>query len=160
MHNIPTTLYSEIHEIMPIICVDCVISVDNKILLVKRKCEPMSGAWWFPGGRLTKNERLNTAMSRIVKSETGLDLSRPVMLGHDETKFEADPFGHGAGTHTVNFVYASRVSEMAMMRMALDSNHIECSTFSFEEIYQSDMHSYIKKFTALSEGVFNNSAVF
>lgn len=153
MAEIASSLYSQIHQLMPIVCVDCVVSVDNKILLVKRKCDPMKGSWWFPGGRLYRDESLDSAAVRIVKGETGIDLVRPILIGHDSTKFETDPFGHGKGTHTVNFVYASKTSEIAMMRVVLDENHIAHSAFTYEDIYQSDMHPYIKRFTALTEGI-------
>jgi colanic acid biosynthesis protein WcaH len=155
METIPTADWVKIHRTMPIICVDCVISVEDKILLVKRKREPMKGSWWFPGGRLLRGERLSQAVSRIVKGEININLSgKPVLLGHDETEFEADPFGHGEGTHTVNFVYASKATMLSIMRVVLDENHIAHSTFTFEEIYGSNMHPYVKRFTALAEGVF------
>lgn len=155
MENIPAEEYAKIHKWMPIICVDCVISVEGKILLVKRKQEPMKGSWWFPGGRLYRGERLYQAVDRIVREEISVDLSSsPVLLGHDETEFEADPFGHNQGTHTVNFVYASRATTLSIMRIILDDNHIAHSTFTFEEIYRSNMHPYVKRFTALAEGIF------
>lgn len=151
--NIPSELYVQIHENMPIICVDCVVSCSDKILLVKRKTEPMKGSWWFPGGRLARNEKLDAAVRRIVNNETSLSVCRQTLIGFDETEFETDPFGHGNGTHTVNFVYASQISEMEMMRIALDENHIAHSLFTYEEIYASNMHPYVKRFTALAEGV-------
>ena len=156
MHNIPTEMYSMIHKTMPIVCVDCIVYVDNKILMIKRTQEPMSGAWWFPGGRLMRNESLKSAAARVVKGETGINISRTIYIGHDETEFRTDPFGHGQGTHTVNFVYASNASELAVMRVVLDDNHIAHSLFTHDEIYKSNMHPYIKRFAALSEGVFRS----
>lgn len=154
MHNsIHITTYSEIHRLMPIVCVDCVVGHEGKLLLVKRKKEPMKGNWWFPGGRLFRNERLEQAAHRIVRSETGVDIHRPIYLGYDETEFEMDPFGHGEGTHTVNFVYVSNVSHLSMMRVVLDNDHIAYSMFTPGEIYRGNMHSYIKRFTALAEGI-------
>jgi colanic acid biosynthesis protein WcaH len=153
MLNIPEDVYAKIHELMPIVCVDCVVSYDNKILLVKRKREPMKSAWWFPGGRLVRNEKLDSAVSRIVRNETGVSLHRPTPIGYDETEFETDPFGHGEGTHTVNFVYASYISEIAMMKITLDDDHVAHSMFTYEEIYRSNMHPYVKRFTAIAEGV-------
>lgn len=157
MRDIPLEDYVKIHQTMPIVCVDCVVSVEDKVLLVKRKQAPMKGAWWFPGGRLYREEQLTKAANRIVKNEINLDLSgRITYLGHGETRFDTDPFDHGKGTHTVNFVFASYISTLSMMRIVLDENHIAHSTFSFEEIYCSNMHPYVKKFTALAEGVFRH----
>lgn len=153
LSNIPKKEYAKFHAQMPIVCIDCVVSCDNKILLVKRKCEPMKGAWWFPGGRLIRNERLIHAAKRIVKDETGLNFSRQTFLGFDETQFETDPFDHNNGTHTINFVYAASISEIELMRIVLDDNHIAHSLFSYEEIYNSSIHPYVKRFIALAEGV-------
>lgn len=113
----------------------------------------MKGQWWFPGGRLCRNEKLKDAVKRIVKGETSLSVCRTTLLGFDETEFEMDPFGHGQGTHTVNFVYATNASEMELMRIVLDENHTAHSLFTYEEIYASAMHPYVKRFTALAEGV-------
>jgi colanic acid biosynthesis protein WcaH len=152
--NIPVELYNQIHQLMPIVCVDTVVYADNKIFLVSRANEPEQGQWWFPGGRVLKNERLSRASHRIVKNEAGIDISHIKCLGHDETMFNTDPFGHGLGTHTVNFVFTAVVSELALFHVALDNHHTAYSMFSFEEIYCSDMHPYVKRFTALAEGVF------
>lgn len=153
LDNIPREEYAKFHKQMPIVCIDCVVSCDSKILLVKRKCEPMKDSWWFPGGRLVRNENLAHAVRRIVKVETGLSFNRQIFLGFDETQFETDPFGHNGGTHTINFVYAAPISEMELMRIVLDDNHITHSLFSYKDIYNSEIHPYVKRFTALAEGV-------
>lgn len=154
MYDIPTETYSEFHKLMPIICVDVIVGIEDKLLLIQRKCEPMKDSWWFPGGRLLRGEDLTQAVSRVVKAETGLTTARyPTYLGFGETKFNEDPFQHGKGTHTVNFVYATNASALSVMQIVLDSNHIAHSTFSFEEIYTSNMHPYVKRFTALAEGI-------
>jgi ADP-ribose pyrophosphatase YjhB (NUDIX family) len=113
----------------------------------------MKDHWWFPGGRLVRDERIIKAVDRIVQGETGVTVCRPSYLGYDETLFEADPFDHGEGTHTVNFVYAANISHLSMMKVVLDGDHLDHGFFTPEEIYTSDMHSYVKKFTAMSEGV-------
>ena len=160
MHsNIPTEIYSEIHQRMPIVCVDCVVVYEGKVLLIKRKREPMKDQWWFPGGRLLKDERISDAVSRIVKAETSVSICKPISLGFDETIFKADPFGHNEGTHTVNFVFAANISHLSMMRVVLDENHLDHGTFSFDEIYKSNMHPYVKRFSAITEGVMTNSAI-
>ena len=105
---IPDKLYSQIHELMPIICVDIVVynGYDWTILQLRRDREPEKGSMWFPGGRLLRNEKLDDAAHRIVQSETGLHISNLICLGFDETIFNADPFGHNNGSHTINIVYS------------------------------------------------------
>lgn len=66
-------LYAEIVKSMPIPCVDLVV-VDqaDRILLLKRKNEPASNQWWFPGGRVLVNELRSEAARRKLKEECGL----------------------------------------------------------------------------------------
>ena len=56
--------YKKILEYIPICCVDVVICHFNKILFVKRNTEPAKNEWWFPGGRVYKNEMLEETAIR------------------------------------------------------------------------------------------------
>lgn len=150
---IPTPLYSEIHKNMPITCVDVVVLVEHQILMVRRKVEPVEGQWWFPGGRLLRNEPLLRAPARVVRDEVGIAILTPIFLSYAETMFETDPFGHGLGTHTVNLVFAARTRAIDIMAMQLDANHSEAALRTPAEIYEGDFHPYIKRFVAMTEGV-------
>jgi colanic acid biosynthesis protein WcaH len=150
-NQIPDDLYAEIHEHMPILCVDVVVGYNNKILLIKRTREPALGQWWLPGGRVVKGEDIKQAAIRLVKDETGILIKYPILLGYDQTKFDADPFGHGKGTHTVNFVFCAKAPEMSMLSVALDNNHSDHGFFDYETIYSGQMHPYVRKFTILAE---------
>lgn len=153
MDLIPSSLYSEIHRTMPIVCVDVVLYTDKQVLMIKRKREPANNEYWFPGGRLLKGECLKEAAHRIVKSETGLSLRDPILLGHGETRFERDPFGHGAGTHTINFIFVSRVGAMNLMAVTLDDNHSEAVFLDLDEICHpsNGFHSYLRKFSIMAD---------
>lgn len=151
MSQIPDSLYNEIHAQMPILCVDIVVGYNGKILLIKRNREPVRGGWWFPGGRVLKGETIKAAAMRLVKAETGIIIKYPVLLGFDQTIFSEDPFGHGKGTHTVNFVFCAKAPEMSMLSVALDQNHIDHSFTDPEVILKGDFHSYVRKFTILAE---------
>ncbi len=58
------------------VAVDCIIFGFNKeslkLLLVKRKFEPMKGHWSLMGGFLKENESLDDAAARILHNLTGL----------------------------------------------------------------------------------------
>lgn len=150
--RIPEELYAKFHQSMPIICVDIVVTYDGKILLIKRSREPEKNKWWFPGGRLLRDEDLLAAVPRIVKLEIGLNLKNaPVPLGFAETKFLEDPFSHGGGTHTINFVYLVNVAELDMLDIVLDQYHTDYRSYSLSEIYVGDFHHYVKRFVAISE---------
>jgi ADP-ribose pyrophosphatase YjhB (NUDIX family) len=56
----------------PIVGVGAVILQDGKVVLVKRKYEPLAGQWSLPGGRLELGETLEAGLSREMLEETGL----------------------------------------------------------------------------------------
>lgn len=61
----------------PLVGVGAVIAKDGKILLEKRKNEPGKGKWSVPGGIVELGERVEEAVVREVKEETGLDVEKP-----------------------------------------------------------------------------------
>jgi len=56
----------------PIVGVGAVIVDDGKVVLIKRKYEPLKGHWSLPGGMVEVGEALDTALSREMQEETGL----------------------------------------------------------------------------------------
>lgn len=103
---IPTDIYSKIHELMPIICIDIVTVVGSNCILLNRNDKPAKGKFWLPGGRIKRNQSIEQAVVDILNRECGLtDIIKVIPLGYDETHFNEDPFDHGKGTHTVNLVF-------------------------------------------------------
>ena len=72
--KISSSLYELILDVLPIASVEAIISKDNSLLFLRRKNSPAKGQWWFPGGRIRKGEKLEEALVREVKEETGLDV--------------------------------------------------------------------------------------
>ena len=108
--KIPVAAFREMHRMLPIACVDVVARFDDAVLLVRRAIEPLMGEWFFPGGRLYRGERIAQAAVRIVKAETGMEVADVQQIGVEETMFDADPFGHGESTHTVNVICSARIT--------------------------------------------------
>ena len=98
---IPTSEYLRIVEVIPIVCVDLLIINDNKCLLLKRENEPAKGQYWFPGGRIRKNETIEQAALRIAKEETNLNCRFVEKLCVEETIFEKAG-SLNSNVHTVN----------------------------------------------------------
>lgn len=99
IHNllIPDEKYKEIISLIPIVCVDIAIEYNGKILLVRRRDEPMAGHYWLPGGRLHKNETLENCALRKAIEETGLYCQLGPCIHYSSTIFDT--------VHSVNFVY-------------------------------------------------------
>ena len=83
----------------PRLTVDGVVIKDTKILLIKRKNNPFKGKWALPGGFVDYGERVEDAVLREVKEETGLDTTIESLLGIYSDP-DRDPRGH-----TVSIVY-------------------------------------------------------
>ena len=56
----------------PIVGVGAVIVVDEAVVLVRRRNEPLAGKWSLPGGGVELGETLEQAVRREVLEETGL----------------------------------------------------------------------------------------
>jgi mutator protein MutT len=58
----------------PIVGVGAVIVAGGKVVLVKRRYEPLAGHWSLPGGAVEVGETLQAAVAREVEEETGLSV--------------------------------------------------------------------------------------
>jgi 8-oxo-dGTP diphosphatase len=65
----------------PIVGVGAVILREGCILLEQRKNQPDKDKWTIPGGVVEVGERLEDAVIRETKEETGLDASNPKIMG-------------------------------------------------------------------------------
>lgn len=56
----------------PIVGVGAVVLLDGKVVLIKRRYEPLAGQWSLPGGTLEVGEALEAGAAREILEETGL----------------------------------------------------------------------------------------
>ena len=58
----------------PYVGVGAVIVQDGKVLIVKRKYDPLAGRWSLPGGGVELGETLEDSIVREMLEETGLEI--------------------------------------------------------------------------------------
>lgn len=88
----------------PSITVDAIILNEKKeILLIKRKNDPFKDRWALPGGFVEYGERVEEAVVREVKEETGLDVEI-LKLHNVYSDPKRDPRGH-----TISIVYHCKI---------------------------------------------------
>lgn len=68
--------FSSLVTLGPIISIDLCVIQKNNILLGKRTNPPAKDSLFVPGGRIFKNETIQSAIERIIKNELGLNLNQ------------------------------------------------------------------------------------
>ena len=95
----------------PLISIDLLVKKDNKILLGNRINRPAQGYLFSIGGRIYKNETINSAMMRIAKNELNISLKlTPRFIGVFE-HFYDDSIYQDVSTHYVNLAYEIEIEE-------------------------------------------------
>ena len=51
-----------------------IVDDEGKVVLIKRRYEPLKGEWSLPGGGVEVGEALEAAVAREVREETGLEV--------------------------------------------------------------------------------------
>ena len=62
------------HPDAPIVAAAALIHDEGRLLLVKRKNEPSKGLWSAPGGVVELGERIEDAVKREAREETGMEI--------------------------------------------------------------------------------------
>ena len=140
--KISSELYNQIVENVPIPCVDLVLVKDGKVLLLLRKNKPAKNEWFFPGGRVLKNEILEQAVLRKAKEEIGIDLIIKGKIGGYETIFPDGIFDNlKTGTHTINVAFLV-VPKDPEAKINIDKNHED---FKWVDKIEPSFHPYLKE---------------
>lgn len=76
----------------PYVGVGAVIVHEGRVVLVKRRYEPLAGTWSIPGGAVEVGETLEACVAREMREETGFEVEvGPVIevldrITHDDSK--------------------------------------------------------------------------
>jgi colanic acid biosynthesis protein WcaH len=121
---IPAEQYSQIIEVLPILCVDVIVmNARGEYLLIKRANQPRKGQWWVIGGRLLKGETLEQAVVRKVLEETSLKVEAVHPIGYYEAVSQENPFGLAPRLHAVSVVFSTVIDDRQQIR--LDDQSLE-----------------------------------
>ena len=130
---IENELYDKIREVLPTVCVDLLVTNEQKeYLLAKRTEKPAKGSWWFPGGRIHKGETWQECARRKGKEELGIDLPIGNIISVENY------FADDADWHTVNLVVHAYFSHRLI---ELDNTHEE---FRWVSRIEDDLHDCVK----------------
>jgi len=138
------TTFKTIIDSAPLISIDILLKKDNKILLGKRVNKPAQGYFFSTGGRVNKNETIDSAMGRIAKNELNIELkTTPKFIGVFE-HFYDDSIYKDVSTHYVNLAYEYEVKEVLNLPT---EQHNEYQWFSIDELLESkQVHDYTKDY--------------
>ena len=139
-------VFSSVVQHAPLVSIDLIVKdQQSRVLLGKRTNEPAKGYWFVLGGRIYKDETLDTAFTRTVKDELGLDMSREEAL-FDKTYehfYNNNVFNHSFSTHYVVLAHKIQIDTLP----ELNKQHSEYRWFEVEELLSSDdVHSYTKDY--------------
>lgn len=147
----------------PLFAIDLVvINERNEILLGQRKNAPAKGYWFVPGGRVYKNEALETAIERISQSELGLTLKRHELnfIGLYDHFYDDSFFDENTSTHYINATHYIRLN--AQLLNLPTEQHAQYRWVALNQLEEDDaIHRYSKIFlTTLNSSLTDNANHF
>lgn len=74
---LPSDIFRTVVSSAPLVSIDLIVqNADGRVLLGQRLNRPAKGFWFVPGGRIQKNETLDTAFARLTEVELGQRFER------------------------------------------------------------------------------------
>ncbi len=139
----------------PLVAVDLVVVRGGReVLLGLRNNRPAQGFWFVPGGRILKNEPIQTALTRVADKELALELTAlpqaPKLLGAYE-HFYSDCFAGseqdvGVSTHYVVLGHVVQVPANFALP-AFDAQHADLRWWPLDEALASpSVHRFTKDY--------------
>lgn len=152
---LPDEEYSRALSTFVFACADTIVISDErpkKLVLAKRKNEPMAGHWWTFGGRMQFGEAFTEAAARIFKKETRIIWpSRWKIVGtynfmcSTRTQEPKD-----AGSHSIVILHAILLQPGIIDLMRLDPKEYSGEIMKIttreasKKIERGELHSYFR----------------
>ena len=131
----------------PLASVDVCVLVGEKLLLGKRKREPLREKWFTPGGCVRKGERWQDAVVRVSRSELGVQINPYdlVGMGSWDQFYDHSVCGDKVPTHYVTRAHALFLREYPDIN--LDEQHSEFRWVALAEISSgAEFSVYLKDY--------------
>jgi len=132
----------------PLISIDICLVCNDKLLMGRRKNEPLKNEWFTPGGRVFKNETWQDCLKRVAKCEIGFvvqDAGDFRLMGVWDHFYKNSAMDGTISTHYVNLPHYCHLKKQPVLKM--DDQHDNLSWFDLQEIttnngFNEYMHKY------------------
>ncbi len=99
----------------------------REVLLIRRGCPPLEGAWSLPGGRIEPGERAADAALRELREETGVEAELAGLLDVVDGLFPDHQGGPGRHYVLVDYLALWRAGEPRAGDDALEAAFLPCT---------------------------------
>ncbi len=147
-YSVSRKLLNKFRSNFTILVVELVIDFGGRILLIKRKEEPLKGQWFIPGRRIYKEEDTEKAAIRVAKEETGLDCKIIRQLPSSREIYHAQ--GTEDGVYDTYGVVFLMKPINKRQKVCIDNTS---SDYMFTEKIESGFNPHLKK-------ILKNSGIF
>lgn len=137
-------IFRTVIDSTPLVSIDLLITKNNKALLGRRVNKPASNYFFSVGGRIYKNETIESAIKRIAKDELQIELEKkPKFKGVYEHFYDEGIF-ENVSTHYVNLAYEFTVKKNIELPTIQHSEYI---WIEINDLLDSDeVHDYVKNY--------------
>ncbi|RDJ98653.1 GDP-mannose mannosyl hydrolase [Paraburkholderia lacunae] len=142
--------FLDIVRLTPLISIDLIVDDSTgRVLVGYRRNRPARRTWFVPGGRILKDETLDTAFTRIVDAELGItELERSAALfegvfeHHYDDNFAGEP---DVSTHYIVLAYSLTLSSTTLVGR-LDQHSEYLWLTPAELLARDDVHDNTKAY--------------
>ena len=143
--------FKTVLENAPLVSIDLCIIWDGKILLGKRKNNPLKGFFFTPGARILRNETFTDCIVRLARTELGLIIEDPSqfeLMGIWDHFYDHSFFEETTSTHYVNlphYIFYEKKPEILR-----DDQHESFHWFDLRELARghNNFHKYMQAYAS------------
>jgi colanic acid biosynthesis protein WcaH len=122
--HLPLATFTAIIKSAPLVSIDLIVQTNKeKVLLGYRNNRPAQGFWFVPGGRILKDESMQSAFKRLTLNELGkeFELSQAQFIGPFEHFYSDNVSEEDFTTHYIALGYRLVVDE-SQLNLPLDQH--------------------------------------